>query len=197
MDAKFLLILVLASTFVSAQWEDCPFGLINDTYPGECGRYIDTNGDGICDRSQEQPTTTQATFASTTSTTKQTTTTTQAVNKQIIVGTKYNVIPITVALTLIYLISFFISKKGVIPVSAHRKLWNILLTAAFIVTGFSAVLIAVKLDLGWSIPLIADLLFWHTEFGLAMVWIALFHMLWHWRYYLSYLKKKKKESTTP
>lgn len=29
----------------------CPFGLINDPYPGRCGRYLDLNGDGICDYS--------------------------------------------------------------------------------------------------------------------------------------------------
>lgn len=36
-------------------WDSCPFGLENDPYPGECGRYIDTNNDGICDLSQPEP----------------------------------------------------------------------------------------------------------------------------------------------
>jgi hypothetical protein len=36
-------------------WDSCPFGLENDPYPGECGRYIDTNQDGICDLSQPAP----------------------------------------------------------------------------------------------------------------------------------------------
>jgi len=36
-------------------WDDCPFGLIDDPYPGECNRYIDTDQDGICDRSQSAP----------------------------------------------------------------------------------------------------------------------------------------------
>ena len=30
----------------------CPYGLVNDPYPGECQRYIDQNGDGICDLSE-------------------------------------------------------------------------------------------------------------------------------------------------
>jgi hypothetical protein len=30
----------------------CPFGLVNDPYPGACKRYVDTNGDGFCDLSQ-------------------------------------------------------------------------------------------------------------------------------------------------
>jgi len=37
-------------------WNSCPFGLENDPYPGECGRYIDTNQDNICDLSQPEPT---------------------------------------------------------------------------------------------------------------------------------------------
>lgn len=30
----------------------CPFGLVNDPYPGKCRRYVDKNGDGICDLSE-------------------------------------------------------------------------------------------------------------------------------------------------
>jgi hypothetical protein len=29
----------------------CPFGLVDDPYPGRCRRYVDSNGDGICDYS--------------------------------------------------------------------------------------------------------------------------------------------------
>ena len=30
----------------------CPFGLVNDPYPGECRHYVDENGNGICDLSE-------------------------------------------------------------------------------------------------------------------------------------------------
>ena len=36
-------------------WNDCPYGMVNDTYPGECGKYIDTNNNGICDHSEPAP----------------------------------------------------------------------------------------------------------------------------------------------
>jgi len=36
-------------------WDDCPRGEVDCVYPGECSRYIDTNGDGICDHSQSEP----------------------------------------------------------------------------------------------------------------------------------------------
>jgi len=41
---------------MAQDWNSCPFGLENDPYPGECGRYIDTNQDNICDLSQPKPT---------------------------------------------------------------------------------------------------------------------------------------------
>ena len=31
----------------------CPFGIANDPYPGKCRHYVDTNGNGICDLSEE------------------------------------------------------------------------------------------------------------------------------------------------
>ena len=30
----------------------CPFGEVNDPYPGNCGRYVDVNENGICDLSE-------------------------------------------------------------------------------------------------------------------------------------------------
>lgn len=30
----------------------CPFGLVNDRYPGRCRRYVDRNGNGFCDLSE-------------------------------------------------------------------------------------------------------------------------------------------------
>lgn len=32
---------------------DCPRGLVDDPYPGECGLYVDKNNNGICDYSEE------------------------------------------------------------------------------------------------------------------------------------------------
>jgi len=30
----------------------CPLGLLNDPYPGRCKRYVDGNGNGVCDYSE-------------------------------------------------------------------------------------------------------------------------------------------------
>jgi hypothetical protein len=48
-----IMVLSLSSTVMA--WDDCPKGLVDDPYPGECSRYIDTDNDGICDHSQPAP----------------------------------------------------------------------------------------------------------------------------------------------
>lgn len=49
-----ILTLALMTNSVYA-WDDCPKGLENDPYPGECSRYIDTDNNGICDHSEPVP----------------------------------------------------------------------------------------------------------------------------------------------
>jgi len=48
-------IFLFFNTFTVYSWDNCPFGLENDPYPGECNRYIDSDNDGICDLSQPVP----------------------------------------------------------------------------------------------------------------------------------------------
>ncbi len=31
---------------------ECPRGMVNDTYPGSCGLYVDKDGNNICDNSE-------------------------------------------------------------------------------------------------------------------------------------------------
>jgi hypothetical protein len=50
-----LLVVLVSSSLAAAQWDDCPAGRVNDTYPGDCGGYVDTDGDGVCDHSQPPP----------------------------------------------------------------------------------------------------------------------------------------------
>ncbi|HEX3051592.1 MAG TPA: hypothetical protein VHP83_13105 [Aggregatilineaceae bacterium] len=43
----------------------CPYGKVNDPYPGECGRYVDSNGNGICDLSESSTTSAKSIITST------------------------------------------------------------------------------------------------------------------------------------
>lgn len=50
---SFYFIFFAKATF---SWFDCPFGKVNDPYPGSCFRYVDTNNNKICDHSEPAPT---------------------------------------------------------------------------------------------------------------------------------------------
>ena len=49
-ELTLILLSIFLISFISAV--SCPTGQINDTYPGDCGLYTDTNDDRICDYSQ-------------------------------------------------------------------------------------------------------------------------------------------------
>jgi len=51
----FSVFLISLSTIYA--WDDCPYGKTDSscTFPGECGKYIDTNNNGICDHSEPAP----------------------------------------------------------------------------------------------------------------------------------------------
>ncbi|HMK53841.1 MAG TPA: hypothetical protein VK444_03585 [Methanobacteriaceae archaeon] len=59
--------LIAAATMSDSCAGGCPYGRINDPFPGLCGRYIDTNGDGICDLSQVVASTTKTTSSTSSS----------------------------------------------------------------------------------------------------------------------------------
>jgi hypothetical protein len=51
----FSLLLLISIPTITSAWDDCPYGEVNCPYPGDCNRYIDTDNDKICDRSQPAP----------------------------------------------------------------------------------------------------------------------------------------------
>ena len=277
-------------------WNNCPYGLVNDPYPGECRRYADANGDGICDLSQSKPvasTTTTAAPPSTTTTTEKSpatatslaaattasgepptgdcplgpcagcgaclsigssvalastdaadtsessadgnldgagftsgavalaatggsTTTSTTIPPsggsgdgfeataiasdtggtgadQSSFSTHYNVSPIAIWFFLIYAASFILYKTKKMKVSTHRKIWNVLLLATFLITGIFGLILTIQLDytLPFTVPF--DLLFWHVEAGVAMTLISLFHVGWHFNYYRNLLRRSRRK----
>ena len=99
--------------------------------------------------------------------------------------------PIALGFFLIYAVSFVLYKTKRIRISTHRKIWNVLLLATFLVTGIFGVILAIQLDypLPFNIPI--DLLFWHVEAGIVMTLISLFHMGWHFNYYRNILRTSR------
>ena len=176
-----LIIPTIAST-VSA-WDNCPFGEVNDAFPGDCGRYIDTDGDGICDLSQPAPIDRIELQEENNeyNDLKVDTASNNAESGQN--RTTYCFIPITVLLVTFYVTSLMLSKKKIIKTANHRKIWNMSLLITFLISGIFGIFLAIIVSYNIRVPYYSDLLFWHVEFGISMAIISIFHITWHWRYF--------------
>jgi hypothetical protein len=104
----------------------------------------------------------------------------------------YYVSPVAILFLLVYATSFVLYRTHSIRVTTHRKVWNLLLLATFLVTGALGIMLAIGIsqDPPWLLP--RALLFWHVETGVVMSFISFFHLGWHVRYYLSTVTGRKR-----
>ncbi len=103
----------------------------------------------------------------------------------------YHTILIGLIIIGLYSLTWALAKFKKIKLVSHRKLWNILLLLSFLVSGLLGILLAVLLDLNLSIAWYRSFLWLHVEFGIVMGVIAVFHFLWHSRYYLKIFSRKE------
>lgn len=94
---------------------------------------------------------------------------------------------------LLYLLTFFLSRKEKISRSTHRKIWNVLLLITFLVTGLLGLFLVVQFNYEMRLDWFSSLLYWHVEFGIGMAFISIFHVLWHLKYFTALFKTAKKK----
>jgi hypothetical protein len=162
-------------------WDNCPFGEVNESYPGTCGRYTDTDNDNICDLSQSPP----EFRAKIQEDNEANNSNSKNGNPKSSSGINYYFLPIAILLFAIYLITLHLSRKKKIKLSQHRKLWNFILLITFLISGIFGIILTILVSYGIRLSFYSDLLFWHVEFGIAMAIISIFHISW----YLKYFKK--------
>lgn len=107
--------------------------------------------------------------------------------------THYLVSPIAIGFFLIYGASFALYKTKRIRMATHRKIWNVLLLGTFLVTGIFGTILAFQLDWAPYYEWPINLLFWHVEAGIAMTFISLFHLGWHFKYYKGIVKNAREK----
>jgi len=106
----------------------------------------------------------------------------------------YALIPIGIAIILLYAFTFLFYRAGIIPKKIHRQIWNTGLLLTFFITAILGLLLAIQVNYKLEIPWIKELLVWHVDFGISMSIVAIFHFTWHWSYYLDLLKGRIKKS---
>lgn len=183
--STLIFILVAISSISIYAWNNCPFGLEDDPYPGECKRYIDTDGDGICDRSQPAPEDRNPNVVLTISDSP------SPERKSL---PDYNFLEIFFITMFIYFSGKFLARKLEISLCKEKKFWNLFLLISFIgSTGTGMILVFIR-DYDWFKSINFNFLFWHVEFSIVMTLLGIFHALWHLKYYLSIFIKKKKDN---
>jgi hypothetical protein len=103
-------------------------------------------------------------------------------------GSSYYLVPLLAVFILAYCLTWILSAKKVFKTLTHRKIWNVILLVACLVSVLLGLILTFNLDFDTNITLPFNMLFWHVEAGIAMSVIAIFHIVWHWRYFVKILK---------
>ena len=186
----FILFTILFVSIFAKAWNNCPYGEVNEPFPGTCGRYTDTDNDNICDLSQPAPEN-RINLKEENNETRQDVNSTSDVDVQSTNSrTNYYFLPILLILLFFYFVTFTLSKKKKIKITQHRKIWNVLLLITFLISGIFGITLALLISYGIRLSFYSDLLFWHVEFGISMAIISIFHIAWHWKYYKRIITKR-------
>ena len=102
----------------------------------------------------------------------------------------YSFVSITLMLIILYGITYILALQKRITIVTHRKIWNIILTITFLVSGILGLLLVLRINYGWFAEYYLKMLRLHVNFGMAMVIITFFHMAWHLPYYKNLILKK-------
>jgi hypothetical protein len=181
----------------------CPYGVVNCPYPGQCGRYIDVNGDGLCDLSQ----TVGATTTDSTSNDQTDASNGEVANNQDSSnnnatdpgndvdggffgdgGDSYYILPVSLLLVVGYLFTYYLFKKGILKRNKHRRIWNLLVTAGYLGTSSTGLLLILLINLGVKTALNPSITFLHVEFSILMVIGTLIHIHIFWRPFKNMLR---------
>ncbi|MCK5212043.1 hypothetical protein KAJ89_05050 [Candidatus Parcubacteria bacterium] len=175
----FALILLILIPTTALAWNDCPYNETDCPSPGECSRYIDTDNDKICDWSQLPPKDRDNGIYGIINL--------ESENKQSKI--MYHLLPISLLLIIFYAITHILSRKKIISIVNHRKIWNVLLLISFLISGILGILLIIKINFNIINFLPFNALFWHVETGIAMFIICVIHIIER-RYYFKNLFKK-------
>lgn len=80
-----------------------------------------------------------------------------------------------------YLLTYAMYRTDTIKKSVHISLWNLIILIAFIISGGAGFILLILLELGISLQLSPQLLYWHVELGITLALVTIFHFHAHWK----------------
>lgn len=109
----------------------------------------------------------------------------------------YHLFSLGTFLLISYFVSLFLTRYHMVPLQAHRKFWNTLLLLFFISTASLGMLLVIKVNYKLNISWIDEAKQWHVDSGIGFFLVAIFHLLWHRRYYLNRSVKNANGTLSP
>jgi hypothetical protein len=203
MGALGVIPFIAASSMQGACASGCPYGMVNDPFPGNCSRYTDLNSDGICDLSQTITTVTSDQTTTSTSDSSSSTLTTDndgngahgspsvdsdSSNATIVHDSgnldsgsqidpnNYHILPITLLLMGGYIFTYYLFKKGILKPQQHKRIWNLLLMGGYLGTGLTGILLTLMINLSILTIYNPSITYWHAELAILMVIGTLIHI---------------------
>ena len=88
----------------------------------------------------------------------------------------YFLFPVSILLVTAYLFTHYLFSKGILKQGTHRRIWNLLLTAGYLGTGISGVILVLLINMGIRTALNQSITFWHVELAILMFVGTLIHI---------------------
>jgi len=201
-EAAITVPIVAISTMTGVSAASCPYGVVYCPFPGQCFRYIDSNGNGQCDLSLSQvhAATTSTVTSSQTSTSSHSSSSSSSGGADIqngnsdptnasatihdpssgvggssIPGTDFHILPVSLLIIGSYFLTHYLFTKGILKPKKHKRLWNLLLMVGTFGMGITGVLLLFMINLGINLAYRQGLTYWHVELALLMLIGTLIH----------------------
>jgi hypothetical protein len=95
-----------------------------------------------------------------------------------------------------YLLTYSLYRLNIIKKSIHISLWNMIIGIAFLISAGAGFILLILLELGISLPISPELLYWHVELGVTLVLVTIFHFHIYWRSSKKMFLLEKRRSQT-
>jgi len=171
-----IVITITFSSINSLAWDDCPFGLKDEPYPGTCWRYVDKNNDGICDHSQSEPTEETNEEDTKSGNTPQN-------QKRSAKFPIMLIISLVIIFAILVILRILVNKK-ILTNAKEKIIWNILLLIFFIPSALTGVLLLLMSNMDFLRELGQGITQIHDISSLFFMWISGYHIIWHTKYYI-------------
>jgi len=182
-----VILIALLTPIAVYAWNDCPYGTVNDPFPGQCPRYVDTNQNRICDHS-ESPSSGSLSNVSATGQANNSATNNNGnsspnniLKANSVPPENFNLIPVVITTIIIYLVTYLLYLEQRLNQNLYHAIWKYVLMASLIATGVTGLILTIFINYGIQSSWNLTIDFWHAEFAIVLAVSTLLHLHLYWK----------------